>query len=164
MARSKKPIQHYPSVDARGETVVDLGRATLAPKKPVVAGSHVTLTYTYTAGHPVDDSGYVMVAFRHVSDFGAPQFDRPDEADYCSVRTTGDCKIVPRWDPKGNTRPWSAALLLQVRRGFLARGEKIIVTFGDTAGGSPGWRVQTFGERAWTFRTLVDPIATYEFK
>jgi len=164
MARSKQPTRSTAAVDARGETVINLGRATLKPRRPVVAGSHATVTYTYTAGHPVDDSGYVMVAFRHVSDFGTPQFDRPGEVNYCSVRTTGDCRILPRWDAKGHTRPWSAALLLQVRGGFLACGEKIILTFGDTSDGSPGWRVQTFAERAWTFRTLVDPIATYQFK
>jgi len=142
----------------------DLGSATIRPRRPVVAGSYVTLTYTYTAGHPVDDSGYVKIVFRHVGDFGAPQFTDPAAADFCSVRTTGECIIVPRWDEKGHTRPWSRALYLQVKRGYLDRGQKIIVTFGDESAGSPGWRVQTFCESTWEFRTLVDPIATYEFK
>jgi len=142
----------------------DLGKAQLTPRGPVVAGSYVTLTYTYTVGHPVDDSGYVMIAFRQVGDFGPPQFADPAAPNYCSVQTTGDCRILPRWDPKGHRRPWSKALYLQVRFGFLDADEKVIVTFGDTSGGSPGWQMQTFCERTFEFKTLVDPIATFEFK
>jgi hypothetical protein len=40
---------------------LDLGTAEIEPQTPVVAGSYVTLTYTYTAGHPIDDRGYVKV-------------------------------------------------------------------------------------------------------
>ena len=140
------------------------GKATIRPDHPVVAGSFTTITFTYTAGHPVDDSGYIKVAFRTVGDFGTPQFDDPVAPNYCSIRTTGDCRIEPRWDPKGHTRPWSRALFLQVRSGFLNRGEEIVVVFGDTSGGSPGWQMQTFCEDTFEFKTLVDPIATYRFK
>ena len=40
------------------------GKATIRPDHPVVAGSFTTITFTYTAGHPIDDSGYVKIAFR----------------------------------------------------------------------------------------------------
>jgi hypothetical protein len=53
---------------------IQLGKATIQPKIPLVAGSFETLTYTYTAGHSIDDSGYVMIAFRSAGDFGIPQF------------------------------------------------------------------------------------------
>ena len=145
-------------------TEIDLGRATIMPKRPVVAGSLATLTFTYTAGHPVDDTGCVKIAFRYCGDFATPQFDDPAAPDYCSVRTTGDCRIEPRWDVKGHTRPWGRALFLKVMSGYLDRGERIVVVFGDRSGGSPGWQVQSFCERSFEFKTLVDPIATYEFK
>jgi hypothetical protein len=48
--------------------------------------------------------------------------------------------------------------------GFLDRGQKITVVFGDRSAGSPGWQMQTFCEDTFEFKTLVDPIATYEFK
>jgi hypothetical protein len=48
--------------------------------------------------------------------------------------------------------------------GFLDRGQKIIVVFGDTSEGSPGWQMQTFCEETFEFKTFVDPIAAYEFK
>ncbi len=143
---------------------LNLGKATISPPGPVVAGSYVTLTYTYTAGHPIDDSGYLKISLRRMGDFGQPQFDDPKAPNYCSIGTTGDCRIIPRWDRRGNTRPYCQSLFLQVRFGYLNKGEKIIVVFGDTSGGSPGWQMQTFRERALGFKTLVDPIATHQFK
>ncbi len=143
---------------------LNLGKATIFPRKPVVAGEYVTLTYTYTAAHPIDDSGFVKIVFRRMGDFGQPQFDDPKAPNYWSIHTTGDCRIIPRWDKRGHTRPYSMALYLQVRFGYLNKGEKITVLFGDRTGGSPGWQMQTFCERAFGFKTFVDPIATYEFK
>ena len=143
---------------------IDLGQANIQPQQPVVAGSFSTISFTYTAGHPIDDSGYVMIAFRSVGDFGIPQFDDPSAANYCAVSTTGDCQISPRWDPKGNTRPWSKALYLKISRGFLNRDEQVTVIFGDTAGGSPGWQMQTYRVNTFELKTFVDPIATYQFK
>jgi len=143
---------------------LDLGTATLWPRGPVTAGAWITRVFTYTAGHPVDDTGFVKIAFRFAGDFGVPQFTDPAGENYCSVSTTGDCRIEPRWDPKGNTRPWGRSIHLKIVQGYLGRGEKIRVVFGDTAHGSPGWQAQTFCEKTFEFKTLVDPIATYEFK
>jgi hypothetical protein len=142
----------------------DLGRAAIQPEHPMVAGAFTTVILAYTAGHPIDDSGYVKIAFRSVTDFGTPQFDDPAGPNYCRVSTTGDCRIEPRWDPKGHTRPWGRALFLKVRGGFLNRGEEVNVVFGDTSGGSPGWQMQTFCVEKFEFKVLVDPIATYQFK
>lgn len=143
---------------------IDLGSAIVEPATPVVAGHYQTITFTYTAGHPIDDTGFLKIVFRQVGDFGTPQLDDPAAPNYCTVSTTGDCRIEPRWDPKGHTRPWSRALFLKVMGGFLNRAEKIVVVFGDRSGGSPGWQLQTFCEETFEFKTLVDPIATYEFK
>ena len=51
-----------------------------------------------------------------------------------SVSTTGDCRIVPRWDPKGHTRPWGKALFLKVTDGYLDEGDAVTVVFGDPSG------------------------------
>ena len=42
---------------------INLGKAILRPRAGIVAGSFQTLTYTYTAGHSIDDSGYLMIAY-----------------------------------------------------------------------------------------------------
>jgi hypothetical protein len=55
-------------------------------------------------------------------------------------------------------------LFFKIRGGFLNRGEKIIVIFGDTVCGSPGRQMQTFCVDRFEFKTLVDTIATYQFK
>ena len=143
---------------------LDLGRAVVTPRTPLVAGSWTTRTYTYTAGHPIDDTGYVKIAFRFAGDFGVPQFTDPAAENYCRVHTTGRCRVEPRWDPKGHTRPWDRCLILKILQGFLDRGEKVVVVFGDRSAGSPGWQAQTFCEDTFEFKTLVDPIATCEFK
>lgn len=142
----------------------DLGTVTIHPQQPVVAGSYATITLTYTAGHPIDDTGYLKIVFRFAGDFGAPQFTDPSAPNYCAVSTTATCRIEPRWDVKGHTRPWGRALFLKVMGGFVNDGEQITIVFGDTSSGSPGWQMQTFCEETFEFKTLVDPIATHQFK
>lgn len=142
----------------------DLGQAVIQPNEPFVAGAFTTIRFTYTCGHPVDSSGYLKITFRQVSDMGQPQFDNPAAPNYCTVSTTGNCTIAPRWDPKGHVRPWSLALFLKIQGGYLNTGEQITVVFGDTSGGSPGWRMQSNCVASFEFKTFVDPIATYQFK
>ncbi|MBC7235952.1 MAG: DUF3604 domain-containing protein [Chloroflexi bacterium] len=143
---------------------LDLGTARIEPPDPIVAGSYITLTFIYTAGHPIDDSGAIRIVFRSVGDFGTPQFSDPLAPNYCTVHTDGDCRLVPRWDPRGNPRPWWQTLQIDIKGGYLDRGRQIVVVFGDRSAGSPGWRAQTFRERSFEFKTLVDPIATCLFK
>jgi hypothetical protein len=145
------------------EDAFDLGRASVNLTS-AVAGDYASLKYTYTAGHPVDDSGCIKIAFRFAGDFGVPQFSEKESPNYTTIRTTGDCRIEPRWDSKGNTRPWGRSLYLKVTAGYLNTGDTVVVSFGDTSYGSPGWRMQTFREKTFEFKTLVDPIATYQFK
>jgi len=110
---------------------LELGTACIDLQKPVVAGSYQTITFTYTAGHPIDDSGYLKITFRFAGDFGIPQFDDPAVPNCRRVYTTGDCHIQPRWDPKGHTRPWGRAIYLKVPGRFLNTGEQMVVVFGD---------------------------------
>ena len=143
---------------------MNIGKAEIDTKARLVAGSFQTVRYTFTAGHAIDDTGCVKVVFRYVGDFGTPQFESQKAPNYCTVSTTGDCRIEPHWDPKGHTRPWGKALYLRVMGGFLDKGESITVTFGDTDQGSPGWQVQSFCEETFEFKTWVDPFATCRFK
>ena len=145
-------------------TQLDLGYAEIDRKNPVIAGSFTTITFTYTTGHPMDCGGYVKLVFRHMDDFGIPQFDNPSAPNYCTVKTTSKTVIRPRWDPKGHIRPFNKALYLSINEEYLDKGDKVIMVFGDTSGGSPGWQMPTFPLRKMEFKTLVDPIATFTFK
>ncbi|MFC1950812.1 DUF3604 domain-containing protein [Chloroflexota bacterium] len=143
---------------------IDRGKARIHPADPVEAGSFVSIKYQYTAGHPIDDGGRIKIVFRQVGDFGTPQFDDPSKPNYCSISTNGNCIPQPSWDARGHARPWSPTLLIRITKGFLKTDEVIKIVFGDRSGGSDGWRMQTFCEDTFEFKTLVDAIATSDFR
>lgn len=140
----------------------EVGSVTLSPTGAFEAGSHQTFTLTYTAGKfGIDDSGSMRICFRFASDQTRPQFDDPKRPNYTTVTASNSAVLQAHYDPKGNVRPWDRTVYIKVVRGFLREGDTITVTFGDTSGGSPGMRLQTFCEDSFEFHTLVDPIATY---
>ena len=142
----------------------DLGSAQVFPNTSFVAGSYATITYAYTAGHPLDYAGYIKITFRNMDDFGTPQFDDPTAPNFCSVSTSGGSTIIPRWDRKGAERPSNKAIYLLIRDEFVAAGDVITIVFGDKSQGSPGWQLPTYITDHFEFTTYVDPIATYKFK
>ncbi len=140
----------------------ELGAVTLTPGGDFVAGSYQTFTLTYTAGKfGIDDSGSLRICFRFASDQTRPQFEDPKGPNYTTITASNSALLQYHYDPKGYVRPWDRTLYIKVVRGFLRAGDSITVTFGDTSGGSPGMRLQTFCEDSFEFHTLVDPIATY---
>src|SRR6185295_16700827 len=64
------------------------------------------------------------------------------------------------FEPRGQVRPWFKCLVVSVADGSLYPGDRILVTLGDTSGGGPGSRAQTFRERACEWRFFVDPFGT----
>ena len=140
------------------------GFATLQPTAPVVAGSLGTWRLTYTVGeYGLDDGGTLMVSWRFATDWGRPQFDRPRAPDYCTVSTDGAASLSARFDTKAGVRPWRKSIVIDVFDDGLRPGEQVHLTVGDTSGGSPGSRAQTFCERSFEWRVQVNPFATGEF-
>jgi hypothetical protein len=140
-----------------------MGTAELTPAGPFVAGSHASLTLTYTAGKfGVDDSGDIKIVWRGTSDMGKPQFGNPAAPNYTNVVASNGAVLECRVD-RNNVRPWVNTLGIRVGRGFLREGDQIIVRLGDTSGGSPGLRLQTNVEPTFEFKVLVDAFATYQF-
>ncbi len=141
-----------------------VGTATISPQGAFEAGSYQTFVLEYTAGyHGIDDSGSLKIVFRFAGDQTRPQLNDPARANYTTVKASNNAVLESRYDPKGNVRPWDRCLYIKVVHGFLEEGDKITITFGDTSGGSPGMRLQTFCEDTFEFRVLVDPIATYTY-
>ncbi|HMM43598.1 MAG TPA: hypothetical protein PKA95_17020 [Thermomicrobiales bacterium] len=65
-----------------------LGSATISPAGPVVAGEYGAWSIVYTVGvSALDEGGRIRLAWRTVSDWGAPQFTALDAPDYVSVST-----------------------------------------------------------------------------
>lgn len=134
------------------------GSATLSPPGPITAGNWGTWQLLYTAGsYGIDENGTLLVAWRFATDWGRPQTTDPSAPDYVSATTDGrSCRVAPRFDQKGYIRPWRACLAIDIVDGTLFPGETITITYGDKSGGSAGTRTQTFVEKAFRFRTLVD--------
>lgn len=143
----------------------DLGTAKVAPSGDFVAGSHATFTLTYTAGRfGVDDTGSLRIVFRFATDQTNLQLTDPAAPGYTTVRASNGAVLDVSFSPKANIRPWDRTLWIKVVRGYLSEGDTITVVMGDTEGGSPGLRLQTFCEDSFEFRVLADPIATFNFQ
>ena len=141
-----------------------LGGATIDPAGSFEAGSFQSFTLTYTAGYfGIDDTGSIKIVHRFASDMGKPQFDDPRAANYLTAEASNGAVLSMRYDGKMNIRPWDKTLYIQVVRGFLREGDRIVVRFGDPRQGSPGMRLQTFCESTFEFRVLVDAIATCRY-
>ena len=72
------------------------------------------------------------------------------------LRIAASCRVVPHFEPKGYIRPWRACLAIDIVDGTLLPGDSITINYGDRSGGSAGTRAQTFVEKAFRFRTLID--------
>ncbi len=142
----------------------NIGSARIEGPSEVVAGEYATYRITFRAGfHGVDDSGEIRLSWRWASDSGLPQFDDLGAPNYCSVETAGDVIPIVRYDGKGNVRPWGKTIVVIFTGGYLTEDDEVTIVLGDTGGGSPGWRVQTFRESQFRFRLFTDRHATYQF-
>jgi hypothetical protein len=141
-----------------------IGRASIIPADPVVAGQLGSWTITYEVGaYGYDEFARLKIASRFASDWAPPQFTNPTDANYATVRLESLCPTTVAtlsWEPRGYIRPWFKCLVVSIRDGSLYPGDKIHVTIGDRTGGGPGSRAQTFREKGCEFRMLVDPFGT----
>jgi hypothetical protein len=129
-----------------------------------VAGQLGSWTITYEVGaYGYDERARIKIASRFASDWGKPQFTDPRSAEYSTVRIESRCETVVAslaFEPRGQVRPWFKCLVVSVADGSLYPGDRIHVTIGDTSGGGPGSRAQTFRERGCEWRLFVDPFGT----
>ena len=154
----------WPAVQPGADPVL-LGHAKLEPSDPVAVRTAQTFTLTYTVGrYGLDDTGAIRVAFRAMTDFGRLQVTDPAAPGYVSARTSGNARIVLDYAGFGvASRPRWRALTARVRGGYLSEGDTIEIVFGDTSGGSPGMKMQTFVEGAFQFKVLADVCAAGHF-
>ena len=126
------------------------GSAALHPATEVVAASYGTWTLTYTAGEKgVGTGGAIRIYTDSDSDRATPQLDDPTGADYLTVDAPKEARV-------GVLVQSVMSLSLTVNGRALAPGERIRVTYGDTRGGGPGFRAQTFAEARHYFWVDVD--------
>ena len=64
-----------------------IGRASITPADPVVAGQLGSWTITYEVGaYGYDEFARLKIASRFASDWGPPQFTNPADTNYATVR------------------------------------------------------------------------------
>jgi hypothetical protein len=141
-----------------------MGSASLEPAGAFEAGSLQSFTLVYTAGRfGIDDTGSLKIGFRFATDFGPVQFDDPAAQGYTTAEASNGAVLELKWEFKRNIRPWSRSLYIGIAKHFLNPGDTITIRFGDRRFGGPGIRLQTYCERRFEFRVLVDAIATYDY-
>ena len=141
------------------------GWAEIDPARSVTAGETSTWKITYHAGrYGIDDGGVIKIAWRDVSDWQAPQFDDPAAPGYSTVSTSGPVTLRPAFEKQRYIRPWRLCVTIDVLDDSLAEGDTVTLTLGDTSGGSPGIRAQTFCKDAFEFRVAVDWCGTWVYE
>ena len=143
-----------------------LGSARVEIDRPAMAGQPVTFRIVYTAGAAgVDDRGAVRVSWRSQAGLGAPQFEDPAAPGYVAVRTVSEGSVRPqaRFNERGHRRPFVPAVTVHTDDGGLWPGDRLELTFGDTAGGSPGIRAPVTVVQAFEFQVSVDCKGAQEF-
>ena len=150
----------YPDTALR----TDYGWAEITPVGPVVAGSTGTWSIIYHVGRRgVDDGGVIKVAWRDVSDWESPQFTDAAAPAYSAVATTGPASLRPVFEKQRYIRPWRRCVTVDVFDDFLREGDTLTLTIGDTTGGSPGVRAQTYCQDSFMFRVAVDWCGTWVY-
>jgi len=140
------------------------GWAELSPGDPIVAGSLGRWRIIFHAGrYGIAAGGGLKLLFRATSDWPSFQGRDPYEENFLTVSTGGRSKLAWRYDPRGHVQPWPKAVLVDVSQWGLDEGDTVTFYLGDPEGGSPGVRAQTFCERGYEFRVVVDPFASGQY-
>lgn len=138
-----------------GSARINVGKA--------VAGSVINCRLAYKVGElGIDDSGSMKVLFRIVSDCADPQFDDPKLGNFVEITSSNkNVKIALTAKSAGlfgkvHERPWSKGFVFGFSGDSLSKGDEIYINFSN-------WRVQTFIEKTFEFKILVDPFASARF-
>jgi len=148
-----------------GTDPAEYGQVAFAPADPVEVRRLQTFPLTFTVGRfGIDDRGAIRVLFRAVGDGGRLQTRDPRGENYVSARASNGVPLQVSFSPGAvSTRPRRKALTVAVAGGYLSEGDSIVIVFGDTSGGSPGMRMQSFVESEFEFKVVADVCATGQF-
>lgn len=147
-----------------GQELSDYGSARLEGNDPVRIRSFQTFRLIYTVGKfGLDDTGGLKVVQRFTNDGGRLQTGDPKAMNYVTAEASNGTALDIDVERLGHQRPWDRSLCITLIKGHMREGDTITIIFGDTTGGGPGLRMQTFCESAHEFRVLVDTCATRHY-
>ena len=132
------------------ETNAHFGQGSIEPTRDIVAGQYGTWRVSYTAGSKGLSIGSCLRVYTDSdTDWEFLQFVEPTAADYATVESPPGVQVAVRTDNQRSLRMWIQGRDLQP-------GEQISLVIGDTSGGGPGSRSQTFAETNHYFWMDVD--------
>ncbi|UCE13796.1 MAG: hypothetical protein JSV04_01150 [Candidatus Heimdallarchaeota archaeon] len=92
------------------------GLATINPRNDILYSCSWKLWYmdqTLTIGtHGIDDGDHIKIAWRDVSDWKRPQFQKPKQANYTTIFTSGNTKLEAIFGERSYIRPWRLGQVL----------------------------------------------------
>ena len=140
-----------------------MGSAKITPKGSFEVGSMQSFQLIYTSGKfGIDDQGGLMIGLRPHFDGSKLQQDNPKAEGYITVESSKKIPIEFKIETRRSIRPLQKNIYIICKK-FLQENDKIIIRIGDKRFGSPGVRLQTFCEKKFDFKILVDPFATQDF-
>ena len=93
-----------------------------------------------------------------------PQFTDPAASGYVSAScSNAQVGLALSYQEQGYLDDWRSGIAIRVARGFLCPGDEVTLVLGDTSGGGPGMRAQTFPEARHTFKVVVDTFNRKHF-
>ena len=141
-----------------------LGSFSVSPLGAFEVATFRTFTMTVRVGSfGMDDRSSVRFVFHGAKDYSQPQIRDPAAPGYVTGRTSSGKPLDIVWTPFLHERPWFNTLEARLVEGGLAPGDEIIVVLGDTSGGSPGFRLQTYCQDRFKFRALINPFSTQQY-
>jgi len=140
-----------------------MGSARIEPKGSFEVGSWQEFKLIYQVGNfGIDDWGGISIGLRPHFDGSQLQKNNPNEEGYVTVETSNRDPIEFEIETRRLIRPRMKSIFIRCLR-FLKENDEIIVRIGDRRYGSPGIRMQTFCEKVFDFKVLVDPFATQDY-
>ncbi len=143
----------------------DVGSARIEPDTPIIAGSFYTRKIIFTAGeYGSDEGGRILICKRLSCDMELPQFTDPAASGYVTASCSNPAvTLALSYIEQGYRDDWRSAIAVRVAQGYLCQGDVIEVVVGDTSGGGPGIRAQTFPETRHTMKVVVDTFNMNHF-
>ena len=140
-----------------------MGSASIEPKGSFEVGSWQEFKLIYKVGKfGIDDWGGIAIGLRPHFDGSKLQKNNPNQEGYITVETSNKDPIEFEIETRRLIRPRMKSIFIRCLR-FLKENDAIIVRLGDKRFGSPGIRMQTFCEKVFDFKVLVDPFATQDY-
>jgi hypothetical protein len=110
-----------------------------------------------TPAQTVRPGGRVVVAMRHVSDYGPPQREDPAAENHVGIEGAPGCRWRLNPDQDWKRHPWNRGIDLTLEAGEVPAGAVLTLILGGAPGSGAGYRCQSFAEEAARFRLGIDP-------